>query len=229
MNDGRFAGPGHRAARGEPSTSANRHSRAGTLSPAFSPASEWNCCGTSAGTNSQACERWRRPWGGGLRFFKPGSGSFGIPRINHGDAEASEVSDVPRHNSEVVFQRRGRDQAIGRVERRPLQLALAVEDTPPFRNCLADGQNAAREPWSQSIIEPLPQARAAVFLAMNGKSFADFADTDDAEIQHFIVGILQPLSHARVRLMRVNSEGTLVSRRNPLMKDRPGGRLICCG
>src|SRR5208282_1133517 len=103
-------------------------------------------------------------------------------------AKTGEILHIPRDDGEVVFKCRGRDQTIGNVDRSPLQLALPFKYAPSFRNRFAHRQDACVKPRAERVIEPLPQAGAAVLFGMNGESLAKLADTNHAGIKQVVVG-----------------------------------------
>jgi hypothetical protein len=56
------------------------------------------------------------------------------------------------------------------------------------------------EPRAERVIEPLTQAGAAMLFGVNGKSLAEPADANHAEIKQVVVSGFEPPRHAQIRL-----------------------------
>lgn len=117
----------------------------------------------------------------------PTSGGSRLPGIEYLDAEPGEILQIPRGYDKVVLQCRRRYQAVRSVDGLPLQLALSFKYAPSFRNCFAHRQDASVEPRAERVVEPLPQASAAMLFGMNGESLAKLADANHAEIKQAVV------------------------------------------
>ena len=127
-----------------------------------------------------------------------------VPWIDERHAEARKIFNIARHiarhERQVVFQRGGGNEPIGRMERQSLKLAFAIENAPAFCYRFAEGKDAVGEPGPQFVFQPASQVGAAVVFRMDRKALTDFADADDAQIHQVIARFFEPSHDTPLRL-----------------------------
>lgn len=104
-----------------------------------------------------------------------------FPRIENVHAEAREVPDVARDHRKVMFNSGRRDHTVCRVQRRPPQLALAVQYTPSVSDGRRHGQNAVAKPYQQVRVEPRFKLGAAPARRQNYQTLSDLANGNNAD------------------------------------------------
>lgn len=101
--------------------------------------------------------------------------SSSLPRIEQRRAVACEIFGVTRHDYEIVFKRRGKDEAVGHRERLALQFGLSGKNAPTVGDCLGHRQKPGLKPVSQVMFNPLFQAGTALGRGLALNTFAKLA------------------------------------------------------
>ena len=122
-----------------------------------------------------------------------------VPGIEDDHSQAFKVPYISSDQGQAVFKCSGGNQAILDLQPFAPQFCLSCQQPPALRNRFVHWEDSAFKPWPQSLSKPSPKLAPALAFRKSCDSLGNLAQGNNADVQLFVVHVLQPLGYARFR------------------------------